>query len=306
MQIVREKGEAAGNFAATIGFFDGVHLGHRYLLELVKQGAARRGLSSMVITFPTHPRLALHTDYRPALLTTLKEKLRLIDRAGIKVCTLLDFTSEFAKQSAETFMEILARDFGVRCLIVGHDHRFGSNPQDGFAEYQTYGARFGIELVQADALKTDEFTVSSSFVRRLIAEGDVGKAAFCLGRYYSLSGTVVEGRKVGREIGFPTANLRLESSELLVPKEGVYAAFAEVGEEEFPAMVNVGSRPTLNNGSDISIEAHLLDFSGNLYGAELRLKFVEKLREEKKFDSLDALRSQLCDDACRTKEILSQ
>ncbi len=306
MQIVRKKEEAAGNFVATIGFFDGVHLGHRYLLELVKEGAVRRGLSSMVITFPVHPRVALGTNYRPALLTTLEEKLRLLERAGINVCTLLDFTPEFAKQSAEAFMEILARDFGVRCLIVGHDHRFGSNPQDGFAEYQAYGARFGIELVQADALKTDEFTVSSSYVRRMIAEGNVARAAFCLGRYYTLCGTVVEGRQVGRKIGFPTANLQLESFELLIPKEGVYAAFVEVEGEEYLAMVNVGSRPTLDNGSDISIEAHLLDFTGELYGAKLRLEFAGRLRDEKKFDSLDALRSQLCDDARRTKEMLSQ
>ncbi len=292
------------HYAATIGFFDGVHTGHRFLLEQVKEEAARRGLSSMAITFSEHPRAVLKADYQPNLLTDEEEKTRLLRATGIDAIIVLDFTRKFAAQTAEEFMAVLAEDYGVRCLVIGHDHHFGSNRNDGFEEYKAYGACHGIEVVQAKALKNADFIVSSSAIRRALNEGLVEQAARGLGRNYAISGAIVSGHRVGRELGFPTANLQVADSSLLIPKEGVYAAYATVDSLVYPAMVNIGRRPTLNNGNNQSIEAHLFNFSGNLYNKTMRLEFVSRLRDEKKFIDRKALQTQLQTDALHTLKIL--
>lgn len=294
-------------YCATIGFFDGVHKGHRFLLQKVKALAESHGWKSMAVTFEQHPRCSLVTDYRPLLLTTAREKLRLLEECGVDACALLQFSPQMASLSAQEFMRDYLYDrLGVRCLVIGHDHRFGRHRSEGFDDYVRYGREMGMKVVQAEALSEGSVTMSSSVVRRLLENGDVVSARTGLGRCYALYGVVVEGRKVGRNLGFPTANLRPESADLLVPAVGVYAVWAEVGGKHYPAMLNIGRRPTLDNGNDCSIEAHLFGYSGNLYGSPLRLHFVERLRDERKFASLDDLKAQLQNDAAAALEVLER
>lgn len=285
-------------YCATIGFFDGVHLGHQFLLRQVEDAAAARGLRSMAVTFEEHPRVALDSQYQPRLLGTAEEKLTWLAATGINACALLRFDRAMASLSAKDFMQkYLLEQLDVRCLVIGYDHHFGHNRQEGFEDYVRHGRALGIEVVPALPLETGDFTVSSSAIRRFLEAGNVEQAAKGLGRPFSLRGTVAEGRRVGRRIGFPTANLRPADPHLLVPRIGVYAVWAEIPEGRFPAMLNIGRRPTLNNGSDISIEAHLIGFNGNLYNQPLTLHFVRRLRDEMTFPSLELLTQQLEQDA---------
>lgn len=285
-------------YCATIGFFDGVHRGHQFLLRQVEAEAAERGLRSMAVTFEEHPRVALDSQYQPRLLATTDDKLTWLAETGINACALLQFDRAMAALSAQEFMQkFLLEKLGVRCLVIGYDHHFGHNRQEGFDDYVRHGRALGIEVVPALPLETCDFTVSSSAIRRFLEAGDVERAAEGLGRMFALRGTVSAGRRVGRRIGFPTANLRPASPHLLIPRIGVYAVWADIAEGRFPAMLNIGRRPTLNNGSDISIEAHLIGFNGNLYNRPLTLHFVRRLRDEITFPSLESLTQQLEQDA---------
>ncbi len=295
----------AGQTVATIGFFDGVHLGHRYLIDQVKRIAAHRKKSSLVITFLQHPRQVLSAAYRPALLSTAEEKLGLLKSAGLDGCVFLDFTPEMAALTARDFMsDYLISRFKVGELVVGHDHHFGCDRTLGFADYQETGRELGIEVVASDAFKTAEFTVSSSTVRRLLEGGSVERAGQCLGYAYELDGIVVEGRHVGRDLGFPTANLRPSCADKLVPGRGVYAVEAVVDGCTYGAMLNIGWRPTLNNGADSSIESHIFNFSGDLYGKPLKLRFCRRIRDERRFGTIGELKAQLREDAVAARQFL--
>lgn len=292
-------------FCATIGFFDGVHRGHCHLLRQVAEAARQRGLGTLAVTFTDHPRRALGGNYVPPLLTTPEAKLQLLAATGLDACALLDFTPALASLGSAEFMErYLLRALRVRSLVIGYDHHFGHDRTAVFADYVQYGRQCGIEVIPALPLPTDGPSVSSSAVRRYLDEGAVAAAAEALGRPYALGGTVVEGRHNGRLLGFPTANLRPASAQLAVPAQGVYAARAAWNGRTWPAMVNIGHRPTLDNGNDVTIEAHLIGFSGDLYGTSLTLSFVSRLRDERTFHSLDALRHQLAADARQAQSIL--
>lgn len=290
--------------AATIGFFDGVHRGHRFLLDCLREAAAARGLHSLAVTFGEHPRCTLQPDFRPRLLTPRNERIALLEATGITACAVLDFTPAMARLTAREFMETVLRDrLGVRCLVIGYDHRFGSCRTDDFAAYVAYGRALGIEVVQAPELSPAEGHISSSVVRRLLDEGRVEAARRCLGRPYSLAGTVVAGRRMGRRLGYRTANLRPDEACQLVPAIGVYAVEAVWRGTAYRAMLGIGRRPTLDNGTDISIEVHLLDFDADLYGESLTLRFYRWLRPDEKFADLDALREQLGRDAENARSI---
>ena len=287
---------------ATIGFFDGVHAGHRFLLGRVMAESRERQLDSAAVSFCEHPRRVLHADYVPCLLTTNDEKRCLLREVGIRHTILLDFTPGMARMTAADFMrDILRRRLGVEVLVVGYDHRFGRPQGETFEDYCRYGHRCGVEVLQAEPFLLHGQPVSSSRVRALLTEGRVEEAAEALTRPYSLSGEVVEGRRVGRSLGFPTANLRPAHAHKLIPAPGVYAVAAEAGGQTYKAMLNIGSRPTLANGADTTIEAHLLHFAGSLYGEKLTLRFIRRLRAEQKFPTLEALQAQLKIDA-RTVE----
>lgn len=290
---------------ATIGFFDGVHRGHRFLLGQVCRIAAERGLAASVITFPVHPRKVIQPDFHPELLTTCDEKVALLADTAVDVCIMLDFTPELARLSARQFMSVLKRDYRVQALVIGYDHRFGHNRSEGFADYVRYGRELGVEVLPAQAYSTDTMTVSSSAVRRLLREGDVAEAAACLGYPFFLNGTVVNGYHVGRKIGFPTANLRIGDAEKLVPADGVYAVRVFLGEQKYAGMLSIGRRPTVNNGLDRSIEVHIFDFDADVYGRPMRLSFVRRTRSEQKFASLEELVAQLRKDKAEIAAILS-
>lgn len=294
------------NYVSTIGFFDGVHRGHQYLLRQLLDEGKRRGLATRVYTFAEHPRRVLQADYQPQLLTTLEEKRAFIAAEGIDECRVLEFDNQMARMTAAQFMQQILIPEGVKVLLMGYDHRFGSDRAD-FQVCRGLGEALGVEILQELPFSENApQAISSSLVRRELRSGDVAAATCALGRYYSLSGTVGLGRRVGRDLGFPTANLQLDNAQKMLPAAGAYAVWAHVDGKKYAGMTNIGTRPTLQNGEDVTVETHILDFQDDIYGHVLRLEFVERLRGECQFAALDALRAQLHDDALRAKEILNK
>lgn len=289
---------------ATIGFFDGVHRGHRFLINQVKEAAAKDGLCSALITFPVHPRQVIQTTYRPLLLTSPQEKIELLETTGADYCILLPFTHELSLLSAKEFMQLLRDKFNIKTLVIGYDHRFGHNRSESFEDYCRYGKELDIYIERARAYTDGEAKISSSVIRQLLKEGNVNLAAKFLGYNYFLDGTVVDGYKVGRKIGFPTANLQVDCPDKLIPSEGVYAVYVYVEGKKWAGMLNIGHRPTLNNGMNLSIEVNILEFSDNIYHKEMRIEFVEYLRAEEKYDTIDALIAQMHKDREETARIL--
>ena len=290
---------------ATIGFFDGVHLGHRFLIEQVKELAKDQGLRSALITFPVHPRQVIKSDYRPELLTTPEEKIELLKAQGVDYCIMLDFTVELSQLSALSFMkDILQQRYNVSTLIIGYDHRFGHNRSEGFEDYVRYGQQIGMNVYRAQACMIDDLNISSSLVRTYLLEGKIDLSTRYLGYNYSIEGVVVGGYRVGRTIGFPTANLDLRESNKLIPSDGVYAVRVEVKGCLYAGMLNIGYRPTLDNGSKKSIEVHILRFDEDIYDEKIRLYFVSRIRSEMKFSGLDELIAQLKRDAAFVDSVL--
>ena len=288
---------------ATIGFFDGVHIGHCHLINMLKKVARERCMESCVITFDRHPRQVVQPEWCPEMLTTLDEKTRLLKATGIDRCEVLHFDREMAAQSARDFMlHTLKERLGVSILATGYDNRFGHNRSEGFEDYVRYGKEIGIEVIRGDELTDGSNNVSSSSIRRMLKEGRIEDATRCLGREYTTTGTVVGGEHIGRTIGFPTANIRPNDSTKLIPANGVYAVDVWSESEEGysksevitrrRAMLNIGTRPTFD-GKATTIEVHIPHFEGNLYGSTLTIAFIRKIRDERKFDSPEALVEQL-------------
>lgn len=313
----RDKGEAV----ATIGTFDGVHRGHRCLLNQVRGIADERGLRAVAVTFATAPREVLEGGAARASLSTTVERVALLREAGMDDVALLTFTPVLAQLTAREFMQqVLHEQLGVAVLVIGYDHRFGRGRTEGFDDYVRYGKELGIEVVRGEACMDGGEAVSSTRIRRCIAEGHVNEANNLLGYNYVLEGKVVDGYKVGRKIGFPTANIQVNDATKLLPADGVYAVRVYCQQPthsdgnncqfsifnlqlSYMGMLNIGHRPTVNNGEERSIEVHILDFEGDLYGQVLRIEFVERLRDEQTFDGLDALMGQLRDDEQRVRKI---
>lgn len=293
IRIDREHKPEHPPLVATIGFFDGVHAGHRYLIEQVKEEAAKRGLASAVITFPVHPRKVLQKDYQPALLCGYEEKIERLASTGIDYSICLDFNTDIAALSAKEFMQKILKDkFNVNTLVIGYDHRFGRNREDDFPDYKHYGQEIDMDVVEAKELPGLEH-VSSSRIRKLLGEGYVRKAAKLLSYNYTISGKIVEGFKVGRTIGFPTANMQVWETYKVIPACGVYAVYVEVEGNKYEAMLYIGNRPTLQNGNNISIEVNLFNFDGDLYNKELTVEFLDYVRPDEKFQDIGTLKAQI-------------
>ena len=290
---------------ATIGFFDGVHLGHRYLIQQVKMAGAQNGWCSSIITFPTHPRQVIQSDYQPQLLSSPEEKIELLASTGIDNCILLPFTQELSRLTAREFMQLLYDNYKVRMLVIGYDHRFGHNRAETFEDYCRYGQEMGIHIMQATAYTQEQDKVSSSAIRRALLSGDISASTKYLGYNYFLEGTVVGGYQVGRKIGFPTANLRVDFSNKLIPSVGVYTVLVHVAGKQWKGILNIGHRPTLNNGTDLSIEVHILDFEGDIYHQKIRIEFIQFLRSEMKFDSIDELVLQIQKDKEEATKVIN-
>ena len=283
---------------ATTGFFDGVHLGHRLVIERLVSLAHERGDESLVVTFWPHPRAVLQDGARELrLLTTLEEKKALLSGLGVSRIEVLDFSRSFAALSAEEYLREVLRDrFGVTTLLVGYDNRLGSDRLTAGA-LAPVATQLGIELIELPPYQT----ISSTKIRKSLEEGDIASATSMLGYGYSLQGVVVAGNRLGRTIGFPTANMKLYEPLKLVPGRGVYVVEAEVLGQKYRGMTNIGLRPTVG-GTSTTIETHILDFDEDIYGLPLRITFLRRLRDEIHFPSLDALKAQLEMDrgACRT------
>ena len=289
---------------ATIGFFDGVHLGHRFLIQQVKVAAIQTGWQSSIITFPVHPRQVIQSDYQPQLLSSPEEKIELLASTEVGNCILLPFTFELSMLTAREFMQLLYDKYHVRMLVIGYDHRFGHNRAETFEDYCRYGRELGIHIMQATAYTQEQDKVSSSAIRRALQTGDIRTATKYLGYHYFLEGTVVDGYKVGRKIGFPTANLRVDFPNKLIPSVGVYAVFVHINGQKYKGMLNIGHRPTINNGNDLSIEVHILDFKEDIYHQKIRIEFIDFLRPEMKFNSVDELIQQMQKDKEASIQIL--
>lgn len=292
---------------ATLGFFDGVHIGHRHLIDQVKAEAKRTGLPSAVITFPIHPRKVLNADYQPKLLCGLQEKLDRLADTGIDYCIVLPFTKELSELSAEKFIsQVLSKKLNVHTLLIGYDHRFGHNREEGFEAYKRYGEHTGMNVVLATEYKLDGEDVSSSQVRRLLIAGDVVKANKLLTYNYTLTGKIVEGYQVGRTIGFPTANMKVWEKYKVVPLLGVYAVFVHYEEQVLEGMLYIGKRPTLHDDPEISVEVNIFDFDGDLYNHSLTVEFIDFIRGDEKFDNVKELIDSIQNDKLRVKERLKQ
>ena len=298
--------EIADMCVQTIGGFDGLHRGHQYLLEQVREAAAQRGAKSMVITFSNHPSAILHPDRPVKLLTTLDEKVSILEGLGIDYAVVIDFTPELSRMSAKAFMkEILIDKLKGSALLVGYDHRFGHQSSETFSDYQRYGKHLGMEVILAGELPQEESAthVCSSAIRKAIAEGDMALAADLLGRHYSIEGTVTHGEGIGRTIGFPTANIAIKNPCKLLPKKGAYMVRVIIDETPHTGMLYIGNRPTLDNlAREQRVEVYILDYNEDIYGQDVRIEFVDFLRGEQQFSSIEDLQEQLKVDLFQIRE----
>lgn len=306
---LKKRLEEVPDSVATIGVFDGVHLGHQLVIGKVLEQARQRGLASTVITFDRQPRQVLDPSFRPQLLTTLEEKAEIIASLGVSQLVVLPFTREMASLSAWDFMQqVLTDQLHVKVLFTGYDNRFGHDRTEGFDDYVRYGEQLGMQVLRGDVELMDggSQAVSSSVIRRLLAEdGRVDLMPRYLTRRYALKGRVMAGEHIGHRLGYPTANLELEDAGKLIPAAGVYAVWVVLEGEQSPraAMMNIGMRPTFD-GHRQTLEVNILGFDGNLYGQTVQVAFVERLRDERKFDSPEALKAQLEQDRVRVNELL--
>ena len=283
----------------TTGFFDGVHLGHRHVLETVVSSARERGEEAIVVTFWPHPRTVLQQDARDfRLLTSVEEKKQLLKQLGIDRVEVIPFTKEFARLRADEYLRFLRKSFGATMVVMGYDNRIGSDQltADACAQLPEFAHRIDFSVLSCAPLPDYAHgeAVSSTQIRKAIEEGDVERANKMLGYDYPLHGVVVSGNKLGRTIGFPTANMQLYEPLKLLPKDGVYAVEVEIQGQDrnYKGMCNIGVRPTVD-GKARTIETHILDFDEDIYGLPIRIRFKKRIRDEIKFESLDALRQQL-------------
>ena len=287
-----------------LGNFDGLHRGHLKIVERVKRGALEHGGVSMAMTFDPHPPRVVRPDKAPPLLMTKAQRLEALQRAGIQSVAVVRFTHELSRWEPETFVkQVLVDWLRVAEVWVGANFLFGRDRSGNFSLLRTLGQRFGFRAEKIDPVRYKEFVVSSTRVRRLVSEGRMDEAGGLLGHPYYIDGEVIEGRRRGREIGFPTANLRTDNE--LVPPDGVYATTMTVDGVVHAAITNIGMRPTFGE-SERTIETHLLNFNGDLYARRVRLAFVLRLRDERRFEDVDALKAQIDADRRRAERLFAR
>ncbi|MDH8702710.1 riboflavin kinase/FMN adenylyltransferase [Dysgonomonadaceae bacterium PH5-43] len=282
---------------ATIGFFDGVHIGHHYLLSQLKTLAKRENIETSLITFPVHPRKVLNKEFQPKLLNTFEEKITKLEATGIDNCYVLDFTKELAEMTACDFMNnILKTELNIKGLLIGYDHKFGKDRAHSYNDYVKFGEQCGIKIYPAKELDLEDLHVSSTVIRNLIEEGEIVKANKLLSYNYFIKGKVIEGNKIGRTIGVPTANLQINSSLKVIPQKGVYAVCVTLNSERYKGMAYIGDRPTVSQQGENRIEVNIFDFNKDIYGEDITIEFVDFVRNDTQFENLDKLKQQLSTD----------
>ena len=289
----------------TIGTFDGVHLGHQKIVERVVTTARQEGLLATVFTFFPHPRMVVQHDKGLKLIHTLEEKKQLLQQLGVDLLVVQPFNEAFAQLTAEEFVStILVEHLNVKKVIIGYDHRFGRNRTANIDDMRLFGEKYGFAVEEISVQEVDEVSVSSTKIREALNKGDVTTAEHYLGTPYSLTGTVVHGLKLGRTLGYPTANIQVTEEYKLIPKDGVYAVYSYIDGRKVYGMMSIGKNPTIE-GKGASIEVYFFDFNGDLYDQKLTIEFVQYLREEQKFDTIDLLKKQLQDDETAARKAIA-
>jgi len=289
----------------ALGNFDGLHRGHLKIVERVRRGAAEHGGTPMAMTFDPHPSRVVRPDKAPPLLMTKVQRLEALDRAGISAVAVVRFTPELSHWDPETFVRTVLVDWlRVSEVWVGANFLFGHERSGNFSVLRTLGQRYGFRADKIDPVRYKEFVVSSTRIRRLVTEGRMDEAGALLGHQFYIDGLVVEGKRRGREIGFPTANVQTENE--LVPPHGVYATTITINDIVHASITNIGVRPTFGDSTNTTIEAYVMGYSGDLYGQQVRLGFVQRLRDERKFEDVDALRAQMEADLRRAERLFAQ
>ncbi len=293
------------NPIVTIGTFDGVHLGHRKIFQKMKDDADKHQGETVVITFYPHPRLVLHADSKNLkFINTQEKKVRLLEKAGINHLIIIEFTREFSRLNSANFIkEYLLEKIQTKKLIIGYDHHFGKNRLGDFSTLYDLGYKYGFEVEKIPVQNVENVAISSTKIRKALNEGKIKKANALLGYDYSITGTVVGGHKIGRTIGFPTANIDLEDKYKLITANGVYACRIEYEGKVYKGMGNVGLRPTVNH-SNLTIEVNIFDFDKEIYGESITIYFIDRIRSEIKFENLAGLRNQLTKDKVTVLAIL--
>lgn len=277
----------------TIGTFDGVHLGHKSILEKMKNATQNNQYESLVLTFFPHPRMVLQQDSSIKLLNTIDEKATLLEKFGIDNLIIHPFDEAFSNLSAEEFVKnILVDKLNIHKIIIGHDHRFGKNRTADINDLIAFGKKYSFEVEQINAHEIDEIAISSTKIRKALVEGNIKLANQYLGYSYYISGKVVEGKKIGRTIGYPTANIQINENYKLLPKNGVYVVSSEIDNVLYFGMMNIGKNPTIGE-NDQSIEVHFFNLKEDIYNKNLQISILEHIREEQKFNSLSELQAQL-------------
>lgn len=299
-----ESFKRLSNAVVTSGTFDGVHIGHQKILDRLYSLSDQIDGETVLITFWPHPRIILDPDYELKLLTTFEEKAKILEKTGLKHLVKIKFTKEFAMTSSTDFIkEILVEKIGTKKLVIGYDHKFGKNREGSFEHLLNYGPNYGFEVEEIPGQEIDEMTVSSTKIRQNLIDGNIHISNQFLGRPYQINATVIDGDKVGRTIGFPTANLKINSPYKLIPSDGTYAVKVTHANKTYGGMLNIGFRPT-RNGKSRSIEVHIFDFEKTIYNDSLSIDFLKQIRKEKKFSSLEGLKDQLIKDKSEALKIL--
>lgn len=290
----------------TIGTFDGVHIGHQKIIKRLINSGKSNGLKSVILTFFPHPRMVLQKDTNIKLINTINERYAILNTLGLDYLLIKKFTKEFSRLSAEDFVKhILVEKLNAKKVIIGYDHRFGRNRNADINHLKAFGDTYGFDVEEISAQDIDEVAVSSTKIRKALNEGDIEKARSFLGYHFMLSGSVVKGKGLGKQLQYPTANILIEEDYKLIPKQGVYIVKTVIDNAVIYGMMNIGTNPTVN-GNTQSIEVHFFDFHKDIYGANIQIDLLRRIRNEKKFGSLDALKQQLANDKKAAQSYISK
>ncbi|APQ17677.1 bifunctional riboflavin kinase/FAD synthetase [Maribacter hydrothermalis] len=290
----------------TIGTFDGVHIGHLKILNKIINHAKGSDLKSSVLTFFPHPRMVLQKDANIKLLNTIEEKINILERLGLDILIIHPFTKDFSRLRATEFVrDILVNTFNIKKVIIGYDHRFGRNRNANITDLRAFGNTFDFTVDEIPAQEIDDVSVSSTKIRKALEDGDIETANSYLGYEYMLTGTIIKGKGIGRQLGYPTANLLIAEDYKLIPKNGAYVVNSLLNGKIVYGMMNIGYNPTVN-GTEKSIEINFFDFDADLYNLKIQINILARLRDEHKFESIDALKAQLVKDKEKSLQYINR
>ncbi|MDO6596503.1 bifunctional riboflavin kinase/FAD synthetase [Oceanihabitans sp. 2_MG-2023] len=292
---------------ATIGTFDGVHIGHQKIIERLSKTAKKENLKSVVLTFFPHPRMVLQKDANIKLINTIEERSKILNQLGIDYLCIKTFTKEFSRITAENFVkDILVKQLNIKKIIIGYDHHFGRNRSANIEDLKKFGEAYNFEVEEISAQDINDVAVSSTKIRKALNEGDIKTANAFLGYHFMLNGKVTKGKGLGKTISFPTANISLSEDYKLIPKQGVYVVHSKYKNQDLYGMMNIGTNPTISNNTKLTIEVHFFHFNEDIYNENLTIEILNRIRNEQKFESLEALKNQIKKDKIVAQKFLNQ